>query len=239
MLDGKPIVVIATHRTKNEKTGDMIQTWILRSDVSPIDAISTGNDDSICGTCPHRRLPKAIRPAHIDGECYVDVSKAPNGVWKAYKRGRYTSDHAELYRLLESGQALRIGSYGDPAAAPYAMWDSLVKLARKWTGYTHQWRVCDSRFSFIVMASCETGEDERSAHNAGYRTFRTIDTTNDAFPAILCPASEEAGKITDCATCGLCSGTAYGKRNRIRSIRIVAHGKVSKARITRLTIGGK
>ena len=34
-IDGRPIVAIATLKTDNEKTGDMIQTWILRADVDP------------------------------------------------------------------------------------------------------------------------------------------------------------------------------------------------------------
>lgn len=28
-FDGKPIVCIATENSKNRKTGDMVQTWIL------------------------------------------------------------------------------------------------------------------------------------------------------------------------------------------------------------------
>ena len=38
MLDGAPIVVIATgfaERSGNDKTGAMIQTWILRADIPP------------------------------------------------------------------------------------------------------------------------------------------------------------------------------------------------------------
>ena len=35
MLDGAPIVVIATMSTSNVKTGQMVQTWILRADINP------------------------------------------------------------------------------------------------------------------------------------------------------------------------------------------------------------
>ena len=34
MLDGEPIVAIATMKTSNRKTGEMVQVWILRSDVN-------------------------------------------------------------------------------------------------------------------------------------------------------------------------------------------------------------
>ena len=52
LIDGKPIVVIATglkRRSKNSKTMDMIQTWILRADINPKDAIYNGEDASISG----------------------------------------------------------------------------------------------------------------------------------------------------------------------------------------------
>ena len=38
LIDGAPIAVIATgfqRRTANSKTGDMVQTWIIRSDREP------------------------------------------------------------------------------------------------------------------------------------------------------------------------------------------------------------
>ena len=35
VLDGAPIAVIATLKSANVKTGDMIQTWIIRSDMHP------------------------------------------------------------------------------------------------------------------------------------------------------------------------------------------------------------
>ena len=36
-IDGKPIVCIATLDSRNRKTGNMVQTWILRQDVSPFE----------------------------------------------------------------------------------------------------------------------------------------------------------------------------------------------------------
>ena len=58
-IDGAPIVGIAVLRSKNDKTGDMVQTYILRSDMTPLVALATGADSSICGACPHR--PRTIR----------------------------------------------------------------------------------------------------------------------------------------------------------------------------------
>lgn len=58
-IDGAPIVGIAVLRSANAKTGDMVQTYILRADTAPLTALSTGADVSICGACPHR--PRTIR----------------------------------------------------------------------------------------------------------------------------------------------------------------------------------
>lgn len=46
-IDGQPIVVVATLKTSNPKTGDMVQTWILRADLSPTVAINEGADRSV------------------------------------------------------------------------------------------------------------------------------------------------------------------------------------------------
>ena len=41
MLDGAPIVAIATD-SSNSKTGGMVQTWILRADIDPVTAARNG-----------------------------------------------------------------------------------------------------------------------------------------------------------------------------------------------------
>ena len=76
-IDGRPIVVILTLRTSNRKTGQMCQVWILREDVDPVHAIRTGDDYTICGSCPHRKQADGSR------SCYVNVGQAPLSVWKA------------------------------------------------------------------------------------------------------------------------------------------------------------
>jgi len=71
-IDNKPYVAIATVNCSNRKTGNMVQVWIMRDDVNPVVAIATGDDVSICGTCPHRKNAKGER------SCYVNVGQAPN-----------------------------------------------------------------------------------------------------------------------------------------------------------------
>lgn len=57
MLDGAPIICVAlglAAASTNAKTGALVQTLIIREDLSPTDAIQQGLDASVCGTCIHR-----------------------------------------------------------------------------------------------------------------------------------------------------------------------------------------
>ena len=54
LLDGSPIVAIATYSARNRKTGAMVQTYIIRDDMDPVTASRTGADAAICGACPLR-----------------------------------------------------------------------------------------------------------------------------------------------------------------------------------------
>jgi hypothetical protein len=182
MLDGSPIVVIATglRRTSaNPKTGDMVQTWILPRDVNPFAAIHSGQDASVCGNCPLRGFLEQSPGKHATVNrrraCYVNVHQAPLAVWRAFVRGRYTRFDARRHLSLFRGRMLRIGAYGDPCAAPYDVWSQLVRVAAGHTGYSHAWR--DRRFwrfRRFVMASVETLEQSRKAWSRGWRTFRSV-----------------------------------------------------------------
>ncbi len=212
MLDGAPIVVIVTGlrgKGANAKTGAMLQTWILRSDVDPLTALRTGQDASICGDCKHR--PNALNT------CYVRVYQAPLSVYRAFKRGVYAATPA---LGLGSGRAVRLGSYGDPAAVPVQIWRDLLAGATKHTGYTHQWLNTD--LAGICMASADTPTEREMAQSIGYRTF-TVRTPDQplAERESICPASKEAGYKLTCSSCGACNGANTGRRGHIA---IVVHG---------------
>lgn len=226
-IDGKPIVVIATgfaNKTSNGKTGDMVQTWILRSDIAPMEAIRSGEDASICGQCPHRPALKddikASGQAFVP--CYVKVWQAPRSIFEAYQRGIYP--HASLSDIanLASGRMVRIGSYGDPYAAPIAIWKAMASRALGWTGYTHQWRKAGVDWAKLVMASADSVKDMIEAHKRGFRTFRVTAKPFENIKGVesICPASKEKGAKTDCATCRACMGTSGKAR---ASIQIARH----------------
>ena len=106
-IDNAPIVVIATMESSNRKTGNMVQVWILRDDINPVEALNTGADVSICGDCPHRKQSDGSR------SCYVNVGQAPNSVWKSYKAGKY-GEFKDLNLSSLHNRKIRWGAYGDP-----------------------------------------------------------------------------------------------------------------------------
>lgn len=225
-IDGKPIVVIATGFAKgssNEKTGaGLIQTWIIRSDVKPTDAVNTGDDASICGDCPHRG--EIVDGRNVNRSCYVTIFQAPLNVFKTYQKGGYEA--AGNLALLGAGRGVRLGSYGDPAAIPMHVWEAFCSLATFRTGYTHQWRSAPLELAQYCMASADTASDKAAANMLGYRVFR-VRHESEPLEAreIVCPASKEAGYKTTCDACKACGGLGAKAK---ADIAIVAHGAAGK-----------
>ena len=219
LLDGKPIVVIATYSDRNTKTGKVVQTYILRSDIDPREASKTGADFSICGDCtmrgevttdPERKIAKGRR-------CYVNLGQGVLIVYKSFIKGIYPIANTQKNRnTLGRNRFVRVGTYGDPAAVPSFVWEQLLKEASTFTAYSHQsgWR------PDIAMQSADNKQEALDHWSQGRRTFRVIadlgqlDKANEA----LCPASKEAGRRVQCTACKLCKGSSLGK-----SIAIVEH----------------
>lgn len=224
LYDGKPIVVIATMNSGNVKTGDMIQTWILRQDINPIEASRTGEDKSICGTCPHMgKVSDKEKGWAKARSCYVNLLHGPLGIWKAYKKGSYPKASAYQLATLAAGRMVRVGSYGDSSAAPMAIWQSFVRQAKGWTGYTHADK---NPLPDLLMTSADTLSQAQDAWAKGERTFRVVKSVSDIVKGreALCPASKEAGQRSTCEACKLCNGLS----SKAKSIAIVAHGNGKK-----------
>jgi len=225
LLDGKPIVAIAIVKSKNTKTANMVQTYILRSDLDPREANRTGEDYSICGECPHRgTATNGDSGLARDRTCYVRIDQGPVIVYKSMLRGIYpvAAGHKAIAAIGE-GRMVRVGTYGDGAAVPSYVWDSLLDQAKGHTAYTHQSGATTSSYDASrYMVSADGERAARAAWNAGARTFRVIWDTSDLVRnrEVLCPASAEAGYRTTCDKCGLCGGASV----KAKSIAIVAHG---------------
>ena len=212
LLDGAPIAVIATMASSNVKTGlsgkrNMVQTWVIRADIAPHDAVKTGQDVSVCGDCQHR--------PENDGTCYVTVFQAPLAVYKGYKRGIYSRDVAQFYGDIEN-RTVRFGAYGDPAAVPTELWSTIAANCKGTTGYTHQWERpgFDPDLLDYVMASVDNPEQ---AARVGSRYFRVKTPDSPVLAGEVECLSDSKG--LKCADCLVCDGGDKGK-----SIYITAHG---------------
>lgn len=246
MLDGSPIVCLASTGSSNVKTGSMVQTWIMRADLHPSEASARKADSSVCGQCPRRHS--------LGGDCYVQIVHAPRSVWEAWDRsgrpGENWADHSEILRLQNDALAhgLRLGSYGDPMAVPWQVWQDLIDALqpRKIVGYTHQWQTTHATqaiqgplfwvpssegyawFRAHVMASCDTLQEASYARDLGWRYFLAIPANVDLSGlerTIECPAT-----ISDrtCDSCGACDGAGRGVGKA--SIFLREHGMRSLAK---------
>jgi hypothetical protein len=226
LLDGKPIVVIAIDSARNKKTGHMVQTYIMRADIDPRDASKSGEDYSICGSCPHR----GTATDDVDAKqakarsCYVLLGQGPLIAYRSFLKGIYpnVSGHSAI-AAIGKGKLVRLGTYGDPAAVPSYIWESLISEAQGHTAYSHQASVQGAAFMpSYMMQSADTLNDAQAAWANGRRTFRIVRDVADIVKGseILCPASKEAGKRTTCAQCKLCGGASIAAK----SIAIPAHG---------------
>ena len=215
LLDGSPIVAIAvgtSTRSTNSKTGGMLQTYIIRTDMKPGEAIRAGLDASICGDCVHRG----------DGHgkartCYVQMT-GPSSVWRCYVSGGYPQ--ATSLEEVGQGREVRLGTYGDPAAVPAYVWEHLIAWSTGHTGYTHQWRE-SSALMHICMASADNEEQAIEAQAMGWRTFRVAADDKQLPGEVLCPASEKAGRKLTCEQCLACCGAGSKRKG---SIVIPIHG---------------
>jgi hypothetical protein len=233
MIDGSPIVVIINKidaASDNGKTGALVQSFIIRSDVPPTEALKSGDDSAVCGDCKHRPLLAAQTG---DAPCYVNVGRSVRAVYDAYKRGRYVRAPLETIALALADKHLRIGTYGDGAAAPAVVWHRLIRYCADWVGYTHQWARADfvvSDWAGMVMASVDSMAEYAAAKALGMRTFRVAQDEEKAATEARCPASKEMGQRTTCNECLLCSGTS----KRARDIVIIDHAIGHKRRVIRI-----
>ena len=215
-IDGKPCVAILTLNSGNRKTSNMCQVWILRRDISPLDAIKANDDVSICGDCVHR----------IKRTCYVNVGQAPMAVWRAYKARKYTKcdanfDWSDFSHILK-GRHIRWGSYGDPAIIKPSIFNDVNRYAEGHTGYTHQWKKYFAEsYRGIFMASIDNPSQHTEAKEKGWKCFHVVPLENNGIGK-QCPATVE-NSMAQCITCRLCDGMK-------QDVWVEAHGR-SAARV--------
>lgn len=217
LINGDRIIVIATgfrRASRNDKTGKMLQTWILCADKPPMEANRCGDDIAICGTCKHRHFRS----------CYVNLRHGPQHVYDAWVAGVYTylEYNPELIELF-ADKHIRIGSYGEPTAVLASVWSAVTTGSAGWTGYTHRWKVCSTDYRRFCMASCDTEDEAIDALARDWRPFYVRQSSNKIPPRFfICPASNEAGKKTTCQRCKACQGGEAASRGKFPTI--LTHG---------------
>jgi hypothetical protein len=215
-IDGARILGVATAQSQNRKIGKMLQLWIMPS-ISPIVAVKSGADASVCGDCALRGTNGAERI------CYVEWWRAVENIWqsaqKPHRTGRATIEEFAGYCR---GLQLRLGAYGDPVAIPLDVWRPLLAVAGGWTAYTHQWSKphLSDGYQDWCMASVETEQQQRDAEGLGWRTFRVrnVDAPMSA-REVVCP--HELNSAIKCAACSLCRGSA----RQAKSVVVTVHGR--------------
>lgn len=209
LIDGQPIVALLTgidNPSNNEKTGPMLQTWIMRSDIAPHEAVKTGQDESVCGTCEHR-----------GSSCYVLTFQGPNGIFKRYKDGNYRKENL---KKVGRNRIIRIGAYGNSSAVPVDRWDDLLSNSDGWTGYEHEPFVQPEVMRY-AQASADDVDSALLYQSLGWKTFRVKQEHEPLLPGeVLCPY-EKSG--IQCIACRLCDG-------RTKNVAVNVHGAAHKVR---------
>lgn len=216
---GNVIIVFTLGKTKNEKIASpnekVVQTFSYsreqfieaQKQTSRIAFFSL--DKSNCLDCPF-----AMNNGAKVGDCYTHKVNQYMGFLsqlRSIKRefGDYENipplnwRHKENIIEMARDKYVRFGSYGEPSLIPIELVRSIVMVASKWTGYTHQWQK-KPEYSNFFMASNHSAEAEKIAKLEGWRSYVASSEQTDLVP---CPASKEMGYKSNCSKCGLCSGT--------------------------------
>ena len=206
--DEKNIFVVSKSKTSNKKISDgkpLVQTYTFSREQYNLATTSKGFgmkkffalDESNCMDCK-------FSGNQGDGGCYTHKFNQYVGflsMLRSIKIEQLTAiTVSKVIAIIElcKDTYVRFGTYGEPSLMPLAMVKSMADVASNWTGYTHQ-------------------HDKEFAQ--GYKDFFMASTHTKA-DAISCPASKEAGVLSNCSKCSLCSGAiGKGKKN----VKILLH----------------
>ena len=211
----------------NTKTGKGIMISILPKNGLNLETVRSEGASS-CGDCPHASAKARIAKYFEEtgkvkdfkiGTCYT--YKQPGGsqgVLGGINNGFHRCDEISLVSFTNKVQVLaelsgyiRVGEFGDPAAdkqVAETLADILKGIDASVTraGYTHQWKKAKAKaLKGLVMASCDTLEENKKARKANWGTFYVEPRKEDNLQNTHCPSQKTKGVVT-CAKCGLCDG---------------------------------
>ena len=217
--DGKVLHVIRLGKTTNAKiarpTDKVLQTYhfdlrqlaLVRSHLDGKRKIPMADffalDAANCMDCP-------LSSNSGNGKCYTHkymqfsgfVSMLKSLCMEDIPEGLDDVARLGIKLMAQRADFIRFGTYGEPSLLPLDLVGDIVVAGQcKWTGYTHQARKPASAHS-----------DKDAASITGWRAFVCVEP-DDTSTGVQCPASKELS-VSNCSTCGLCSGIAgKGKKN--------------------------
>lgn len=125
----------------------------------------------------------------------------------------YSNVDSDKLTAMATNRYVRFGTYGEPSVHPIELVKTLTNVAKSWTGYTHQYFRKPEYANFFMASTHNEIQAKTAMDKFNYRSFIATDDNSDT-TAVICPASNEAGFKSNCADCGLCSGTmGKGKKN--------------------------
>lgn len=221
---GQECVVNVQHGSKNSKTGDGVQIFIL-----PMSWIIEGktamqDDSASCMSCIHAKSNNSSCYVRKGFAEYGLMSKV-NSLHKMHNNGdieyKSVADLPSMEGSKMKGKFVRFGAYGEPVLLGPEVTKAISELAANFTGYTHQWHMPQYEWAKeYFMASVETDPLMKRANDKGFRTFR-VRTKQEVINGneVVCPASKEAGRKVTCDKCGLCKGAS----SKAKNIVIIKH----------------
>lgn len=170
-----------------------------------------GHDGAVCMDCPYAMG----NGAELKG-CYTHKLRQYTGFlsslrsigslaeWDDIPEEIPIDDIVEMCR----GRYVRFGTYGEPSLIPFPLVKDICEVAASWTGYTHQWRKPWAYdYGRFFMASTHNDDETATAGTMGWRAFMEHRDDQPRAGMVHCPASIEKDMASNCAKCGLCSGT--------------------------------
>src|SRR5215472_14390217 len=115
------------------------------------------------------------------------------------------SGHAAI-AAVGHGRAVRLGAYGDPAAIPSYVNESLVSEASGHTAYSHQldWAGATGFDAARMMVSADSLAGAQRAWDSGARTFRVVGAVREVVRGREVPVvrrcERESEKHRDCGS---------------------------------------
>jgi hypothetical protein len=218
-VHGEPVLLAFAPKSVNEKTGDIMQIFILHPDYTPVEASKLGLDDRVCGSCPLRHS--------LGGACYVTLFQAPRSVYQGWVNAGKRVDEVEGVLAMVENRKVRIGAYGDIAHIPDYLAAEIMSLSNSYTAYTHAWRnpVVARVWKGRAMASCDTVGQLRLAESQGWAGFiATPETLSDVK---VCD-NEENG--TQCRDCMRCDGSQGSVQLTPHGARLKKHPSMRKGK---------